>query len=107
MKAPMRAGLVSACLALAMSPVMANEDGGGGEDNNFDYLCSPGYFKNHPEVWQDLAGDDFDALMTLLNANGKTHDNPGAHKQEAASYINSLVIDAYGELPCEDGDPVE
>ena len=100
-------GLATALACLCAAPAVAAEGEGGGENGGeYDYLCSPGFFKNHPEVWMDLVGDDFDALMAGLNANGKTHSNPGAIKQEVAAYLNAFWVVDGDELPCEDGDPV-
>jgi hypothetical protein len=102
-------GLAAALVGLCAAPAMAGEgeNGGGENGGEYDFLCSPGFFKNHPEVWMDLVGDDFDSLMAGLNATGKTTAKPGALKQEIAAYLNAFWVIDGAELPCEDGDPVE
>lgn len=88
-----------AALALAASAAYAG-------DKDPDFLCSPGYWKNHTEVWQDLVDEaTFDALMEDLTATG-AHN--GALKQAAAAYINAIFLNSDKlDLPCEDGDPVK
>ena len=90
---------VGVALALAASASFAQK-------KDPDFLCSPGYYKNHAEVWQDLVDETtFNALMADLNATG-AHN--GDLKQSAAAYINAIFINSDKlDLPCEDGDPVE
>lgn len=49
--------------------------------------CSPGYWKNHTEVWWGLActGSGCDELLTGLTAKGPGSD---AYRDAAASYLN-------------------
>ncbi|MGH8562325.1 MAG: hypothetical protein ACRES4_10205, partial [Nevskiales bacterium] len=71
---------VGASLALAASAVYAG-------DKEPDFLCTPGYYKNHTEVWSDLVDQaTFDALMADMTATG-AHN--GALKQSAAAFINA------------------
>lgn len=103
MTALQKIGTIAAIACLSITPAVAQENGGGENPPEFDYLCSPGYFKNHPEVWADLVSEEeFNNLMAALTATGKQN---GWLKQEAASILNSYFIFS-GELPCEDGDPV-
>jgi hypothetical protein len=60
--------------------------------------CSPGFWKNHPEDWDDL-GLDQTALIAALKAQG-----PGSEAIRAAAQatIEAAVIAAHGSLPCSD-----
>jgi hypothetical protein len=86
-------------LALAASASFAQE-------KDPEFLCSPGYWKNHTEVWQDLVDETtFNAIMADLTATG-AHN--GDLKQAAAAYLNAIFLNSDKlDLPCEDGDPVE
>jgi hypothetical protein len=90
---------IGASLALAASAAYAGE-------KDPDFLCSPGYFKNHTEVWADLVDQaTFDALIADLTATG-AHN--GDLKQSAAAFLNAIFLNSDKlEIPCEDGDPVE
>ena len=88
---------VGVALALTASAVQAGD--------KLDFLCSPGFYKNHTEVWASLVDQStFDALIADLTATG-AHN--GELKQQAAAYINAIFVnDSKLELPCEDGDPI-
>lgn len=94
--------------ALVLSAGLASADKHE-EPPKFDFLCSPGYYKGHLEWTTSLGLDQttIDALLWDLNATGQTHSKPGQHMQNAAAFINSLYISQTGDIPCEDGDPVE
>ena len=65
--------------------------------------CSPGYWKNHEEVWNpDLcaASGDCDQIRMDLRAKGP---GSGAVRHAASGTLNSRWIAAYGApLPCND-----
>lgn len=102
MKSLQKLGAVAVIACLSLTPAAAQETGGGENPPEYDYLCSPGYFKNHTEVWADLVSEeDYATLISMLTATGQKN---GWLKQEAAAFLNSLFFG--GELPCEDGDPI-
>jgi hypothetical protein len=64
-------------------------------------LCSPGYWKNHTNVWWSWSLElSSDVLLEMLKAKG-----PGgeAFRREAQAILNSAA-DATGKLVCEDID---
>ncbi|MGH8555491.1 MAG: hypothetical protein ACREUD_08015 [Gammaproteobacteria bacterium] len=63
--------------------------------------CSPGYWKNHPEVWVDICCNDTDnptcdALSSSLEAKGP---GSGAIRESAAEFLDACF--GTGDLtPC-------
>jgi hypothetical protein len=63
--------------------------------------CSPGYWKNHSEVWVGtLCTTDCAMIMADLRAKGP---GSGAVRHAASAYLNSQYVAMVGTpLPCND-----
>jgi len=70
----------------------------GGEPPPEPADCSPGYWKNHTEVWEGVActGSDCTDLLDDLKAKGK---GSGAIRHAASGYLNSWAA-GLGILAC-------
>ena len=70
------------------------------DKKNFNY-CSPGFWKNHTELWVGAActGETCDALETSLRARG-----PGSSeiRYAATFYLNNWADEYYGYVVCPD-----
>ena len=59
--------------------------------------CSPGFWKNHTEIWEDWAVDegyDFDELLAGLQGGKDTQDSRKA--------ISNMLNAEFPDAPCDD-----
>ncbi len=87
---------VALAVALGSTPVLADHEKGHGSKK--DFVCSPGYYKNHLETWFDMVPFDSQALLDGLTRTGKKN---GQVKQAAAAELNGWFLEN-GGVPCDD-----
>lgn len=66
--------------------------------------CSPGFWKNHQELWlPDLCGDPYNDCAYLLGELDAKGPANGERKNAAADIIDGRWLATYGEpLPCDE-----
>ena len=62
------------------------------DDCGCDADCSPGFWKNHTEIWESWAGDDYGWMIAGLRAKG-WEDNRG-DRWIATDILNEAFPDA-------------
>jgi hypothetical protein len=97
MKSARMSGLVVSAIAFAFASASASA----GDKDKYDVDCSPGYWKNHQEVWVPDACSELDCngLLYLLYITGP---KSGVFKNFAGNLINGWATDNEVTANCND-----